>query len=80
MFLLCRQRSGGCWTSIDEEIESNLLVNYKIHNDNTRSNNQMSILLVNRSQTKYCVRHNGMLYRGRTYVQNYPHIISLFLN
>ena len=28
---------------------------------NTRTNNQMSILLVKRSKTKHCVLHNGMI-------------------
>ena len=31
------------------------------YNHNTRTNNQMSILRVNRSKTKYCVFHNGMI-------------------
>ena len=48
-------------SNIDEDIESNLLVNNQIHNHNTRTNNQMSILRVNRSKTKYCVFHNGMI-------------------
>ena len=33
----------------------------QVHSNNTRTNNQMSILLVNRSKTKYCVLHNGMI-------------------
>ena len=35
---------------IDEEIESSLLINNKIYSNNTRTNNQMSILRVNRSK------------------------------
>ena len=46
--------------NVGEEIESRLLVNNQIHGHNTRSNNQMSILRVNRSKTKYCVLHSGM--------------------
>ena len=33
----------------------------QIHSHNTRTNNQMSILRVNRSKTKHCVLHNGMI-------------------
>ena len=46
--------------NIDEEIESSLLVNNQIHSHDTRSNNQMSILRVSRTKTKYCVFHNGI--------------------
>ena len=31
-------------SNIDEEIELSLLINNQIHSDNTRTNNQMSIL------------------------------------
>ena len=48
-------------SNIDEEIESSLLVNNQIHSHNTRINNQMSILRVNRSKTNSCVLHNGMI-------------------
>ena len=48
-------------SDIDEEIESSLLINNQIHSHNTRTNNQMSILRVNRSETKHCVLHNGMI-------------------
>ena len=42
-------------------MESNLFVNNQIQSHNTRSNNRMSILRVNRSKTKYCVLHKGMV-------------------
>ena len=48
-------------SNIDEEIESSLLIHNQIHSHNTRINNQMSILRVNRSKTKHCVLHNGMI-------------------
>ena len=48
-------------SNIDEETKSSLLINYQIHSHNTRANNQMSILRVNRSKTKHCVLHNGMI-------------------
>ena len=48
-------------SNIDEKIESSLLINNQIHSHNTRTNNQMSILRVNRSKTKHCVLHNGMI-------------------
>ena len=48
-------------SNIDEEIESSLLINNQIRSHNTRTNNQMSILCVNRSKTKHCVFHNGMI-------------------
>ena len=48
-------------SNIDEEIMSSLLINNKIHSHNTKTNYQMSILRVNRSKTKYCVLHNGMI-------------------
>ena len=48
-------------SNIDKEIESSLLFNNQIHSHNTRTSNQMSILLLNRSKTKYCVLHNGMI-------------------
>ena len=51
-------------SNIDEEIESSLLINNQIHGHNTRTNNQMSILCVNRSKTKHCVLHNGMITRN----------------
>ena len=41
-------------SNIDEEIKSSLLINNQIHSHNTRNNNQMSILSVNRSKTKQC--------------------------
>ena len=47
--------------NIDEKIESCLLVNNQIRIHNTNSNNHMCILLVTRSNTKYCVLHNGMI-------------------
>ena len=37
------------------------LINNQIHSHNTRTNNQMSILHLNRSKTKHCVLHNGMI-------------------
>ena len=48
---------------IDEEIESNLLLNNQIYSHNTMSNNRMSIFLVNRTKTKHYVLHlhNGMI-------------------
>ena len=48
-------------SNIDEEIKSSLLINNQIHSHNRRTNNQMSILRVNRSKTKHCVLHNGMI-------------------
>ena len=48
-------------SNIDEEIKSNLLINNQIHSHNTRTNNKMSILRVNRSKTKHCVLDNGMI-------------------
>ena len=48
-------------SNIDEEIKSSLHINNQIHSHNTRTNNQMSILRVNRSKTKHCVLHNGMI-------------------
>ena len=48
-------------SNIDEEIKSSLLINNQIHSHNTRTNSQMSILRVNRSKTKHCVLHNGMI-------------------
>ena len=48
-------------SNIDEKIESSLLTNNQIHSYSTRTNNQMSILRVNRSKTKHCVLHNGMI-------------------
>ena len=47
--------------NIDETIEPNLLVNTEIHSHDTRSNKQITILCVNRSKTKYCVLHNGII-------------------
>ena len=48
--------------NIDEEIESSFPVKNQIHiQNNTRSNNQMSPLRVNRPKTKYSVLHNGMM-------------------
>ena len=40
---------------------SSLLINNQIHSHIARTNNQKSILSVNRSKTKYCVLHNGMI-------------------
>ena len=37
-------------SNIDEEIELSLLINNQIHSQNTRTNNQMSILRLNRSK------------------------------
>ena len=48
-------------SNIDEETESSLLINNQTHSHNTRTNYQMSILPVNRSKTKHCVFHNGMI-------------------
>ena len=48
-------------SNIDEEMESSLLINNQIHSNNTTTNNHMSILRVNRSKTKHCVLHNGMI-------------------
>ena len=48
-------------SNIDKEIESSLLINNLIHSRNKRTNIQMSILRVNRSKTKQCVLHNGMI-------------------
>ena len=48
-------------SNIDEELKSSLLINNHIHIHNTRTNNQMSILRLNRSKTKHYVLHNGML-------------------
>ena len=48
-------------SNIDEETQSSLLINNQIHSHNTRTNNQMSILCVNRSKTKHCVLHNVMI-------------------
>ena len=48
-------------SNIDEEIKLSLLINNQIHSHNTRASNQMSILRVNRSKTKHCVLHNGMI-------------------
>ena len=48
-------------SNIDEEIDSSLLINNKIHSHNIRTNNHMSILRLNRSETKHCVLHNGVL-------------------
>ena len=48
-------------SNIDDEIESSLLINNQIHSHNTRTNNQMSILRVNRSKTKHSVLHNGLI-------------------
>ena len=48
-------------SNIDEAIESSLLINNQIHSHNIRTNNYMSILRVNRSKTKHCVLHNGMI-------------------
>ena len=42
-------------------IESSLLINNQIHSHNTMTNNQMSILRMNRSKTKHCVLHNGLI-------------------
>ena len=47
--------------NIDDEIESNLLVNNQIHGHNIRSSSQMSISRVNGTKTKYCVLHNGII-------------------
>ena len=48
-------------SNIDEEIESSLLINNQIHSHNTRTNNQMGILCMNRSKTKHCVLHNCVI-------------------
>ena len=47
--------------NIDEKIESSLLVKNQIQSHCIRSTNQMSILRVNRSKTKYRDLHNGMI-------------------
>ena len=46
---------------IDEKIESSFHVNNQIHSHNTRSYNPISILHANRSKSKYCVLHNGVI-------------------
>ena len=67
-------------SNIDEEIESSLLVNNQIHSHNTRSNNRMSILRMNRSNTKYSVLHNGMItWNYLTWYIKSQHIIFGFL-
>ena len=48
-------------SNIYEVIESCLLINNQIHSHNTSTNYHMSILLVNRSNTKHCVLHNSMI-------------------
>ena len=48
-------------SNINEEIKSSLLINNQIHSHNTRTNNLMSSLRVNRSKIKHCVLHNGMI-------------------
>ena len=48
-------------SNIDEEIKSSLLINNQILGYNMSAKNQMSILRVNRSKTKYCVIKNGMI-------------------
>ena len=48
-------------SNIGEEIVSSLLINNQIHGYNTRTNNQMSISHVNRSETKHCVLYNRMI-------------------
>ena len=48
-------------SNIDAEIKSSLLINNQIQSHNTRTNNHMSILRMNRSKTKHCVLHNGMI-------------------
>ena len=40
-------------SNIDEEIKLSLRNNNQIHSHNTRTNNQMSILRVNRSKTRH---------------------------
>ena len=42
-------------SNIDEEIKSSLLINNRIHIHNTRTNNQMSILRLNRSKTMLAI-------------------------
>ena len=49
------------YTPILMKKQSSLLINNQIHSHNTRTNNQMSILYVNRSKTKHCVLHNGTI-------------------
>ena len=48
-------------SNIDKEMESSFLINNQIHSYSTRTNNQMSILRVKISKTKYCVLRNGMI-------------------
>ena len=48
------QLSHSLHSNIDEEIESSLLINNQIHSHDTKTNNQMSILCMNRSKTKHC--------------------------
>ena len=48
-------------TSRQHRCNSKKRVNNQIHSHNTRTNNQMSILCMNRSKTKYCVLHNGKI-------------------
>ena len=47
--------------NIEKDIASNLLVNNQIRSHHTRSNNQMSILRVNRSKANYFNLHNVMI-------------------
>ena len=49
------------YSNIDEEIESSLLINKQINSHNERTNNQMSNLRLNRTKTKHCVLHDGMI-------------------
>ena len=44
-----------------KKIKSSLRINNQIHSHNTSTNNQMSILRLNRSKTKHCVLHNSMI-------------------
>ena len=62
-------------SNINEKIESSLLINNQIHSHNTRTNNQMSILRVNRSKTKHCVLHNGMITWN-----SLPHIFKVYVS
>ena len=47
--------------NINEKIESSLLINNQIHIAIIQGPTSLSILRVNRSKTKHCVLHNGMI-------------------
>ena len=53
---------------------SSLHVNNQIHSHNTRTNNRMSILGVNKSEKKYCVLHNNVI----TWIYYLMHLKSTY--